>query len=121
MIRRPPISTLTYTLFPYTTLFRSGLVLDRPQPAELRIPLLGVLLADVAGVEDDQVGAVRGVARLIAMRRQDVRHAGGVVDVHLAAVGLDEELFGQIRRLTPLAGSSGRSRDRQSTRLHSSH
>src|SRR3546814_20916311 len=23
MIRRPPISTLTYTLFPYTTLFRS--------------------------------------------------------------------------------------------------
>src|SRR3546814_1699895 len=24
MLRRPPISTLTYTLFPYTTLFRSG-------------------------------------------------------------------------------------------------
>src|SRR3546814_6303037 len=24
MIRRPPISTRTYTLFPYTTLFRSG-------------------------------------------------------------------------------------------------
>src|SRR3546814_19863398 len=24
MIRRPPRSTLTYTLFPYTTLFRSG-------------------------------------------------------------------------------------------------
>src|SRR3546814_9038856 len=28
MIRRPPRSTLTYTLFPYTTLFRS-----RPPPA----------------------------------------------------------------------------------------
>src|SRR3546814_16782365 len=27
MIRRPPRSTLTYTLFPYTTLFRS---VDRP-------------------------------------------------------------------------------------------
>src|SRR3546814_15003643 len=25
MIRRPPISTLTYTLFPYTTLFRSSM------------------------------------------------------------------------------------------------
>src|SRR3546814_17461369 len=24
MLRRPPISTRTYTLFPYTTLFRSG-------------------------------------------------------------------------------------------------
>src|SRR3546814_2518091 len=31
MIRRPPRSTRTYTLFPYTTLFRSfsGLVVDR--------------------------------------------------------------------------------------------
>src|SRR3546814_12148202 len=28
MIRRPPISTRTYPLFPYTTLFRSGV--DRP-------------------------------------------------------------------------------------------
>src|SRR3546814_3688847 len=29
MIRRPPISTRTDTLFPYTTLFRSRLILDR--------------------------------------------------------------------------------------------
>src|SRR3546814_17576373 len=29
MIRRPPISTRTDTLFPYTTLFRSRLALDR--------------------------------------------------------------------------------------------
>src|SRR3546814_3233700 len=28
MIRRPPISTRTYTLFPYTTLFRAGEVLS---------------------------------------------------------------------------------------------
>src|SRR3546814_11195417 len=32
MIRRPPRSTRTDTLFPYTTLFRSG----RPQPPERR-------------------------------------------------------------------------------------
>src|SRR3546814_6333293 len=33
MIRRPPRSTRTYTLFPYTTLFRSAGVLDRiPEP-----------------------------------------------------------------------------------------
>src|SRR3546814_6109347 len=32
MIRRPPISTLTDTLFPYTTLFRSFAVdIDRPK------------------------------------------------------------------------------------------
>src|SRR3546814_12177597 len=35
MIRRPPRSTRTDTLFPYTTLFRSHLLLDRqPQPAQ---------------------------------------------------------------------------------------
>src|SRR3546814_1477880 len=31
MIRRPPRSTLTYTLLPYTTLFRSFLVAARPK------------------------------------------------------------------------------------------
>src|SRR3546814_1250607 len=34
MIRRPPRSTRTYTLFPYTTLFRS--VMDRVIPKLLR-------------------------------------------------------------------------------------
>src|SRR3546814_15759478 len=33
MIRRPPRSTRTDTLFPYTTLFRSIFLLDRPQQA----------------------------------------------------------------------------------------
>src|SRR3546814_2408640 len=32
MIRRPPRSTRTDTLFPYTTLFRSGREDDRPRP-----------------------------------------------------------------------------------------
>src|SRR3546814_5123059 len=31
MIRRPPISTRTDTLFPYTTLFRSTVTLNRPE------------------------------------------------------------------------------------------
>src|SRR3546814_6099146 len=35
MIRRPPRSTRTDTLFPYTTLFRS---LHGPEPAQLRPP-----------------------------------------------------------------------------------
>lgn len=43
---------------------------------------------------------VVGIGRLglgVSERGQHVRHAGGVVDVHLAAVGLDEQLFGQVR------------------------
>src|SRR3546814_3840520 len=36
MIRRPPRSTRTDTLFPYTTLFRSQLHDNPPKPVELR-------------------------------------------------------------------------------------
>src|SRR3546814_17545738 len=39
MIRRPPISTRTYTLFPYTTLFRSG---GQCAGASLHLSWLGV-------------------------------------------------------------------------------
>src|SRR3546814_4373536 len=35
MIRRPPRSTRTDTLFPYTTLFRSALVVEHRLPQEL--------------------------------------------------------------------------------------
>src|SRR3546814_12844889 len=40
MIRRPPTSTLTYTLFPYTTLFRSRCIPRTPAygPLEARTP-----------------------------------------------------------------------------------
>src|SRR3546814_14732391 len=36
MIRRPPISTRTDTLFPYTTLFRSGIPIGAAVPADQR-------------------------------------------------------------------------------------
>src|SRR3546814_3945495 len=61
MIRQPPISTLTDTLFPYTTLFRSQVapdgielvVEDPPHHAASRLPgLTGDILADL----DDRVG-----------------------------------------------------------------
>src|SRR3546814_1510544 len=55
MIRRPPRSTRTDTLFPYTTLFRS-------------------LLADMAGIEDDHVGVIGRVGLGVSQRGQNVRH-----------------------------------------------
>ena len=76
------------------TLRRPG-ALRLPHPAKLGIDLLGRLLADMAGVEDDDVG-LRHVGRLgEALGRENVRHALGVVDVHLAAVGFDEKLLHQ--------------------------
>src|SRR6056297_4271716 len=48
MIRRPPTSTRTDTLFPYTTLFRSGLDGDRA--------VVGQRLAQLADRRRDRVG-----------------------------------------------------------------
>src|SRR3546814_2496847 len=60
MIRRPPRSTRTDTLLPYTTLFRSHLALNR-QPVEWRVSCLTLHLVVLdapwcIGVEHDQIG-----------------------------------------------------------------
>src|SRR3546814_7139293 len=59
MIRRPPRSTRTDTLFPYTTLFRSHLVVDIRIPGIIIIGR-GVAAADIgaADIEADFVGDV---------------------------------------------------------------
>ena len=67
--------------------------LERLQPSEFGINFLGRFLADVAGVQNYHVRVVWRLARRVAKRRQQIRHAGGIVDVHLAAVGFDVELF----------------------------
>src|SRR3546814_10941406 len=55
MIRRPPRSTRTDTLFPYTTLFRSELGQDR----DAYTKLLGSLLEDWPGIAGDVLGPFR--------------------------------------------------------------
>src|SRR3546814_12218087 len=67
MIRRPPRSTLTDTLFPYTTLFRSRRVAGddvATDHLQLRVGLLGpadavehALRMSMRGVDDDHVHA----------------------------------------------------------------
>jgi hypothetical protein len=68
---------------------RRGLVLHDTQPADLGIDLVGGLLADMAGVEDDEIGVFRGTGFHITAGRQGVRHTMGIVDVHLAAERFD--------------------------------
>src|SRR3546814_8966061 len=46
MMRRPPRSTLTDTLFPYTTLFRSGRTPGPAQAGDCRAPQRGQVHAD---------------------------------------------------------------------------
>src|SRR3546814_12289068 len=106
MIRRPPRSTRTDTLFPYTTLFRSALEarsritsLILGQAQEARDLVESVLMGDtsiVGGVKQ----AINNIARIEVRKFTEQLFAGA-----------DEK----IREL--LRGQ----KDRKSTRLNSSH
>jgi hypothetical protein len=67
--------------------------LQSPQSAKVGIQLLRRLLADVAGVQKHHVRLFHHIGRDIALRAQGLGHALAVIDVHLAAVGLDEKLL----------------------------
>src|SRR3546814_10511861 len=133
MRRRPPRSTRTDTLFPYTTLFRSGsgeheaaaAVLTQPRGQLVEVPELAQRHAELeeAEVVDRQERVPAGVAVLAqeALNRVVVGHQGGdlrvgdpleqrlVVGVE---VGARSEQLAHVGLAVP---------DRQSTRLTSSH
>ncbi len=71
----------------------SGGLLQLIHATELGIDLLGGLLADVAGVEENEIGALGGAHGSVAGSGQRVRHPLGIVDVHLAAVRPDEDFL----------------------------
>src|SRR3546814_10289854 len=124
MIRRPPRSTRTDTLFPYTTLFRS--------PAEAGPPqyrLLGLVLELLAQQRTELGGAARSVGgrRCLAVLGQGLGRLGFVLGldrqlqrtalaIHAGELGLD-----RVADLQPLAGVLDALLDRKSTRLNSSH
>src|SRR3546814_13513170 len=95
---RPPRTTRTDTLFPYTTLFRSRVV--------------GCAVADHACIGDDDVDATQlGVALVEDLRdSRRVAHVS-LADHHGAPFLLDQG--GGLLQVVP--------RYRQSTRLNSSH
>src|SRR3546814_20007038 len=95
IILRPPISTRTDTLFPYTTLFRSALLVAGTDQLEQHARL-GLVLGDVGEIVEDQEVEV-------------VEPVDGRFQRQLTAGNL--ELLDEI-------GGAG---DRKSTRLNSSH
>src|SRR3546814_3959197 len=109
MIRRPPRSTRTDTLFPYTTLFRS-----------LEVELLGdVGAAPVTAVGerpvegDDEAGDAGALGPV---------EAGGHLLTRAAPVDLEEGLGVLGHDLLHRGGPEVRqAQDRKSTRLNSSH
>src|SRR3546814_1603028 len=124
MIRRPPRTTRTVTLFPYTTLFRSGVGAGDQHGHVRHLPTGGphllagddplVAVLDRTGLEAGEVGACAGLAEELApglLAGDDVAHVE--VDLLLRAVGGD----GGRGEEQPEAARG----DRKSTRLNSSH
>jgi hypothetical protein len=68
-------------------IFRRGGLFQAVHAAKLGIDLFGGFLADMASIEDDEVGILGRASLDIAMGRQSIRHATRVVDVHLTAEG----------------------------------
>src|SRR3546814_13540655 len=105
MRRRPPISTRTDTLFPYTTLFRSTdgcfgeLLLEIFNAAELFDQSVGQLLARralflrQAVPEEAVVPDLRGVVEDLAGRFLD-----DVFDRHVLKFGARDQLVAEIGR-----------------------
>src|SRR3546814_15256108 len=89
MIRRPPRSTRTDTLFPYTTLFRSRRdLLGHPGRRRTRGRCQGI--AEYAGRGGENEGADAGIHRFF----EQVQRAGDIgVDEILPAVGRDMGLM----------------------------
>ena len=83
----------------------AALVLQALPHAELAEHLLLRLLADGAGVDQDDVGVVRAVGQFQAIAGgKHVGHLGRVVLVHLATVGLDVQLALDLVRLARTSG-----------------
>src|SRR3546814_13507900 len=99
MIRQPPRSTRTDTLFPYTTLFRSGIGGKTMIPSEF----------DMSGRVVFITGAGRGIGKGIA---RVLAEMGADVAINALTPKYVESLAAEI------AATTG---DRKSTRLNSSH
>src|SRR3546814_10052675 len=102
MIRRPPRSTRTDTLFPYTTLFRSGVL----EPGWTDLPY--VVTNDPALDLDDVSAEVSE-----SLGRERSRDHSGHVDHPYSRQCIRHSRF--------LRTGATRFRDRKSTRLNSSH
>src|SRR3546814_9620642 len=135
MIRRPPRSTRTDTLFPYTTLFRSAITLDHlaqfGNAERLAIEILDSRASAILG--DSRHRDISEIGERIAERRQlpvehreDLGPILGIDHIVDAIIAMDDagaRLLGQSRRqprdqLFHLVHRLGFGEDRKSTRLN---
>src|SRR3546814_20187230 len=112
MIRRPPRSTRTYTLFPYPTLFRSEAT--RRTMQEVTGPLIAIVLVLTAVFLP--VAFLGGLIGEI-YRQFAITISASVIISGFVALTLTPALCALLIK----PAHSAPPRDRKSTRLHSSH
>src|SRR3546814_3608864 len=115
MIRRTPRTTRTYTLLPYTTLFRSNGHLDYVLQAFDRADFLCVGLTQVV-----QPSAAPGTNEKRELRTSNpltFRQRSELVEAAIVAVDIDRAGF----RSTPFRIETPKRLERKSTRLNSRH
>src|SRR3546814_4714090 len=111
MVRRPPRSTRTYTLFPYTTLFRSAPF------ADLEMHLRLVDRAGLARPGDD-------IAPLHDLPATDEQRIGVRIGRHPVAAVLDEDQIAEARQRVARIGDhaiGGRAHRRSGRRRSEEH
>src|SRR3546814_4153455 len=124
MIRRPPRSTRTDTLFPYTTLFRSVFVQRRGQcatPQSSAAVNIGAA-SKASGVSQRMIRHYEKIGLIPAPQRRDSGYRDYAdADVHrLRFIANARDLGFPIEDIRGLLGLWS-NRDRKSTRLNSSH
>src|SRR3546814_16086997 len=77
MRRRPPRSTRTDTLFPYTTLFRSGLEANPDQPGATMLPEAAAANRPIFYAGD---GSMRSLSEIRALFAAKLAEGGGTQD-----------------------------------------
>src|SRR3546814_10017693 len=110
MILRPPRSTRTDTLFPYTTLFRSTAALAAHSPVTVYAKLLRQLAAQLAA------------AHITAPAHADLKpQLAGAITQDRFHLGIALKAFRHARHLLASLLAARHVTDRKRTRLNSSH
>src|SRR3546814_18848333 len=97
MIRRPPRSTRTDTLFPYTTLFRSGERVDTQRRHAVALRVIGVM-DDVIAVAVLEHRAMAGADEPVAGATVGAQDHRAATLEHRSALAIDIRPLGQIGR-----------------------
>src|SRR3546814_11168910 len=110
MIRRPPRSTRTYTLFPYTTLFRSGD--GGPSFVASLFELLGIHRNVARGPKEQKESKVKTAAAQTLKEQSKTTDAQSWIDSTGAALAREQLMNNRSekRREGKEWGSTGRSR-----------